>query len=137
MRRWLRLNFFHRSFRFQLDFGGKSLAFTRQESAQPSSYAVVIGVSQFAHLPSENWLNFADADARDFYNFITSPRGRSFPPENVFLLTNDNAAYQAIRSRLGSTLARKVKPVAIRCTFSWQRTGWSRKRPLAKLISCE
>ncbi len=93
---------FYCSFRFQLDFGAVS-AFTRQESAQPSSYAVVIGVSQFAHLPSEDWLNFADADARDFYNFITSPRGRSFPPENVFLLTNENATYQAIRSRLGST----------------------------------
>jgi tetratricopeptide (TPR) repeat protein len=84
--------------------------FTFQESPQPSSYAVVIGVSQFAHLPTEDWLNFADADARDFYNFITSPRGRSFAPENVFLLTNEGATYQAIRSRLGSTLARKVKP---------------------------
>ena len=39
-----------------------------------------------------------------------SPRGRAFPPENVYLMTNEEASYQAIRSRLGSTLAKKVKP---------------------------
>ena len=76
---------------------------------QPNFYAVIIGVSQFAHLAPADQLEFADADAHDFYNFITSPRGRSFPPENVFLLTYEAATFQAIRSRLGSTLAKKVK----------------------------
>ena len=76
---------------------------------QPNYYAVVIGVSEFAHLPQHEWLEFADADARDFYDFIISPRGRAFPPENIYLLTNEDASYQAIRRRLGSTLAKKVK----------------------------
>ena len=77
---------------------------------QPNFYAVIIGVSQFGQLPKEEWLEFADADANDFQKFITSPRGRGFPAENVFLLTNEAASFQAIRSRLGSTLPKKLKP---------------------------
>ena len=55
---------------------------------QPNFYAVIIGVSEFSQLPKDEWLEFADTDANDFYKFITSPRGRNFPPENVFLMTN-------------------------------------------------
>ena len=82
----------------------------RAQEAQPNFYAVIIGVSEFSELPQEEWLQYADDDARDFQKFITSPRGRAFPPENVFLLTNEEASFQAIRSRLGSTLAKKIKP---------------------------
>jgi tetratricopeptide (TPR) repeat protein len=82
----------------------------RAQEEQPNYYAVIIGVSEFAELPEEEWLQYADDDASDFYKFITSPMGRAFPPENVFLLTNEEASYQAIRSRLGSTLAKKIKP---------------------------
>ena len=77
---------------------------------QPNFYAVVIGISQFSQLPKEEWLEYAHSDASDFYKFITSPRGRAFSPDNVFLLTNEQASFQAIRSRLGSTLAKKIKP---------------------------
>jgi tetratricopeptide (TPR) repeat protein/uncharacterized caspase-like protein len=80
-----------------------------QEPVQPNFYAVVIGVSQFENLPKGDWLEFANRDAQTFYDFITSPRGRAFPPENVFLLTDKEALNQAIRSRLGSTLAKKIK----------------------------
>jgi tetratricopeptide (TPR) repeat protein len=82
----------------------------RAQEAQPNFYAVIIGISEFSELPMEEWLQYADDDANDFHKFITSPRGRAFPPENVFLLTNEEASYQAIRSRLGSTLAKKIKP---------------------------
>jgi tetratricopeptide (TPR) repeat protein len=81
-----------------------------QEPEQPNYYAVVIGVSRFEHLPEEEWLQYADRDANTFYDFITSPRGRAFPPENVFLMTDEEALSQAMRSRLGSTLAKKIKP---------------------------
>jgi tetratricopeptide (TPR) repeat protein len=80
------------------------------EPAQPNYYAVIIGVSEFENLPKEEWLEYADDDAKAFYQFITSPRGRNFPPENVFLMTNQDALSQAMRSRMGSTLAKKVKP---------------------------
>lgn len=77
---------------------------------QPNFYAVIIGVSKFSYLPENEWLQYADADAKAFHRFITSPRGRGFLPENVYLLTDEDASYQAIRSRLGSTLAKKLKP---------------------------
>jgi tetratricopeptide (TPR) repeat protein len=77
---------------------------------QPKYYAVIIGVSKFANLPPENQLEFADADARDFAKLIASPLGRSFAPENIFLLTNNDADHEAIRKRLGGTLPGKVKP---------------------------
>ena len=77
---------------------------------QPKFYAVIIGVSKFANLPEENQLKFADADARDFAKLLSSPLGRGFPPENVFLLTNDDATHEAIRKRLGGTLPGKLKP---------------------------
>ena len=79
------------------------------QEEQPNFYAVVIGISEFEYLPKEEWLEFADDDARDFYKLITSPRGRAFPPENVFLLTDQKASFYAIRKKLGSTLAKKVK----------------------------
>src|ERR1051325_5943130 len=78
--------------------------------AQPNFYAVVIGVSEFENLAKDDWLQFADKDAQAFSNFITSPRGRAFPPENVFLMTDKDALSQAIRTKLGSTLAKKIKP---------------------------
>ncbi|MBI3935282.1 MAG: tetratricopeptide repeat protein [Acidobacteria bacterium] len=81
-----------------------------QEPAQPNFYAVVIGVSEFENLPKEEWLEYANRDAKTFYDFITSPRGRAFPPENVFLLTDKEALSQAMRTKLGSTLAKKIKP---------------------------
>jgi len=81
-----------------------------QEAPQPALHAVVIGVSKFAKLPEQEWLEFAHADAQDFAKFIASQRGRSFPSENIYLLTNDGASYYAIRSKLGNTLARKIKP---------------------------
>ncbi|MGH9784633.1 MAG: hypothetical protein ACRD88_10640, partial [Terriglobia bacterium] len=52
---------------------------------QPNFYAVIIGVSEFSELPKEEWLDYADDDARAFQQFVTSPRGRGFLPENVFL----------------------------------------------------
>ena len=79
------------------------------QEEQPNFYAVVIGISEFENLPKEEWLEFADDDARDFYKLITNPRVRAFPPENVFLLTDQKASFYAIRKKLGSTLPKKVK----------------------------
>lgn len=61
-------------------------------------------------MPKEDWLQFADADALDFQRFISSPRGRGFPADNVFLMVNDKASYQAMRKWMGTTLPRKVQP---------------------------
>ncbi len=77
---------------------------------QPNFYAVVIGISQFALLPKEEWLEFADADATDFARFIKSPRGRAFPADNVKEFTNDAASLTAMKRWMGTTLPKKLKP---------------------------
>lgn len=76
----------------------------------PKLWAVAIGVSQFANLPKDDWLEYADADASAFRQFIISPRGRGFPDSNVLLMTNADAGHQALRTRLADFLPRKVRP---------------------------
>ena len=74
---------------------------------EQSFHAVVIGISEFEHLPKADWLEFAHADAQAFEQFIRSPRGRDF--KNVSLLLNQEATSAAVRNRLGTKLIRDVK----------------------------
>ena len=56
-----------RSFAF-LFFLGISWRQVSVAQEQPKFYGVIIGVSQFEHLPQDDWLQFADADAP--YSYI-------------------------------------------------------------------
>ncbi len=57
-------------------------------------WAVVIGVSKYKD-PSLN-LEFADRDAREFYEFLRSPEGGSFKTENIALLINEVATVASV-----------------------------------------
>ena len=86
------------------------LGAARPSPAQEQNfYAVIVGVSEFANLPKEEWLEFAHRDAEDFSKLIKSPRGRGFPTDNVTVLTNDKAGLLAMKRMMGVTLQRKVK----------------------------
>lgn len=64
-------------------------------------YAVVVGISRYRHAASGlSNLQFADRDARAFRDFLLSPAGGSFRPENVRLLVNEEATAQNLRSAL-------------------------------------
>ncbi len=76
---------------------------------EPNFYAVIIGVSQFATLPKDDWLEFADADARDMAKLLQSPRGRAFPADNIKVFTNEQASVIAIKRWLGTALPKKLK----------------------------
>lgn len=67
-------------------------------AAGGKTYAVLVGISQYQKLPKENWLQYADADAQKFYDFLRSPRGGALPPENIVLLANEKATTSAIRN---------------------------------------
>lgn len=60
------------------------------DDAGPRTLAVVVGVSKYKDekIPS---LNFAAKDAEAFAAFLQSPAGGSVPPENISLLTNEQA----------------------------------------------
>jgi uncharacterized caspase-like protein len=53
-------------------------------------YAVIVGVSEYQDKNMN--LQYADADARLFYNFLRSPNGGLVPEQNISLLLNKDAS---------------------------------------------
>ncbi len=77
---------------------------------QSSVWALIIGVSQFRHLPADQQLEFAAKDAQAFAKFLTSPRGGGLPEGNVRLLLNDAATLGSVRRNLATWLPRNAGP---------------------------
>ncbi len=73
-------------------------------------WAVVVGVSNYQNLKPEEQLKFAHRDAEDMAAFLRSPEGGGFPSNQIKLLLNENATVAAIRTALGSWLARSAEP---------------------------
>jgi len=66
----------------------------------PRSYALVVGISKYAHLPQSAQLQFPDQDAESVYTVLISPEGGQFPAENVHKLINSQATLENIRHEL-------------------------------------
>lgn len=60
-------------------------------------FAVLVGVSKYQHYPESKWLNGCDLDAKSVADFLSSPRGGSFPANNVKLLLNEAATTRNVR----------------------------------------
>jgi uncharacterized caspase-like protein len=85
-----------------------SLALSPAEAlAQPQKWAAVVGIGQYKD-PAIRPLRYAVADARAVYNFLVDPNGGGFPKGNVQLLLDQQATQKALRSALGTTLARRA-----------------------------
>lgn len=70
-------------------------------------YAVVIGVSSFKD-KNIRPLKYADRDARSFYDFLVSPAGGSISPDNIRLLTNEDATLRNVKDALTNFLKQSV-----------------------------
>lgn len=70
-------------------------------------WAVVIGVSEYAHM--EMSLRYADDDARALYDLIQTPSAGGFPRENILLLTNEEATTAEVTRALRSFLQRPAR----------------------------
>src|SRR5262245_27817423 len=70
----------------------------------PRSYALVIGIASYRHLPDNRQLKFAERDAAEIYAALISAEGGNFPPENVVRLTGASATLANIRQRLETWL---------------------------------
>ena len=71
------------------------------QSVSPENrWAVIVGVSQYQHLPEKSWLNSCDKDAQAFADFLSSARGGSLPPEHTKVLLNQDATARNIRVAL-------------------------------------
>jgi hypothetical protein len=80
----------------------KSLTVHRIERRR-NLWAVVVGIDSY---PNIRPLKYAVADARAFYNLLVMDN--QVPPENVFLLLNEQATLQALRSTLGTKVKNKA-----------------------------
>ncbi len=76
----------------------------------PHSYALVVGIARYAHLPAKAQLQFADRDAEDVYTTLISAEGGNFPAENVHKLTNEQATLQNLRKELEQWLPSVTGP---------------------------
>jgi len=96
--------------------GNKTRLTVPVRTTEPSSaiqfhgkkYALIVGISRFRsrdeRLPN---LEFADIDAQSIYQFLQSPSGGRFTPDNLLLLTNEQATISRIREALTSFV---IKP---------------------------
>ncbi len=72
-------------------------------------WAVVIGVSNYRNLRAEEQLRFAHRDAESLAAFLRSPEGGGFPSHQIKLLINEQATLAAVRTALGTWLARSAE----------------------------
>ncbi len=68
-------------------------------SRRRNVWAVVIGINDYPHVRQ---LKYAVNDARAFYDLLV--KTNRIPPENVFLLVDDQAGLKQIRSTLGTRI---------------------------------
>jgi len=64
-------------------------------------WAVIVGVSSYAHMPS---LKYTDDDAYQIYAFLKSPEGGALPNDQIRLLIDENATRQNILAGMNDVL---------------------------------
>jgi formylglycine-generating enzyme required for sulfatase activity len=79
-----------------------------KEAGLHERYALLIGISKYAN-PAIN-LEFAAADAEALSKLLTDPEVGAYAPDNVKVLTNDQATRRNIVSALKTWLGNRVKP---------------------------
>ena len=76
----------------------------------PRGYALVIGVGDYLNLDESQQLPFAESDAREMFRVLISQEGGAFPPENVRVLTGEQASLAHIRQALEEWLPSVAAP---------------------------
>jgi uncharacterized caspase-like protein len=76
---------------------GASTLFAAADPEPGKTWTLAIGISKYQHLPNDLWLQYPAIDAQTFARFIASPRGGAAPPEQIRVLTDEQATTAAIR----------------------------------------
>jgi uncharacterized caspase-like protein len=76
----------------------------------PKTWALLIGISKYPKLPQDLWLQYPDSDARQLAAFLESARGGGVPPEQIRLLTNEQATLSSVRDSIATFLRTKPGP---------------------------
>ena len=88
------------------DFEQTLAAATPAPAAPGQTYALLVGISKYKR--PELALQFAEADATLFSQFLASQRGGGIAPENVMLLTDEKATTAAVRNGFHDFLQRRA-----------------------------
>ncbi|HEY3838678.1 MAG TPA: tetratricopeptide repeat protein, partial [Bryobacteraceae bacterium] len=72
------------------------------------TFALLIGISKYQKLPQDLWLQYAHADAATFAQHLQSGRGGGVPPENLLLLSNEQATTAAVRNAFQTFLRNRA-----------------------------
>lgn len=67
-------------------------------------WAVIVGVSEYRHLPKKLWLKSCDKDAEAVARFLQSPRGGEIPTSQLKVLLNEKATARNIRIALDEVI---------------------------------
>ena len=67
-------------------------------------WALVIGVSEYQHLPPRSQLRYAHRDAEDYAQFLRGTDAGAFSAGRIRLLTNEGATVSAVRASLSEWL---------------------------------
>lgn len=70
------------------------------------TYALLVGISKYKR--PELSLQFANADAQAFSKLLATPRGGAVDPNNILLLTDENATTAAVRNAFHDFLQRRA-----------------------------
>src|SRR5580704_11407538 len=73
-------------------------------------WAVVVGISQYQHLPPGAQLHFAHRDAEEFASFLMSQTGGLLAPDHIRLLANERATLAELRAVLHTWLVSSAGP---------------------------
>jgi uncharacterized caspase-like protein/tetratricopeptide (TPR) repeat protein len=94
--------------------GGRGLVVSQIKSGTAPDgkgklWAVLVGVSNYKNLRDEEQLRFAHRDAESLAAFLRSPEGGGFPSTQIKVLLNQEATVSALRTALGTWLARSAE----------------------------
>jgi tetratricopeptide (TPR) repeat protein len=77
-------------------------------SPDARTYGLMIGISKYEKLPQNQWLQFADADAKTFSQHLASARGGGIPGDQMVVLTNEEATTAAVRNAFQTFLRNRA-----------------------------
>jgi uncharacterized caspase-like protein len=70
------------------------------DAAPGKTWALLVGISNYQKLPHDLWLQYPDADAVLFGQFLESAQGGAVAAGQILLLTNEKATTAAVRAGL-------------------------------------
>ena len=87
-----------------------SVQLDRVPDHKGTRWAVVIGISQYGHLPAAAQLHFADRDAEAFATFLRGTTGGALPGDHIRLLTGEKATLAELRAAVETWLVGSATP---------------------------